>query len=1073
MLYFRVKINKFNFMNFNLKLEKKHFKIIGKTIIILLIAKIMFLLFFNICLQEAHAAYGLSTDIRQVKTVNSPVVYYLDSKLRMKKAYTSAEAFLSYGNKWSDIKTISQDELNKWPDINLVKINGDQRVYYIKDGNKYLIRGEQEFLNYGFSWDKIITISLADLNSYKLGGFVNLSGLEPKLNGGIEEQLNVSVSAASPKGDYLAVNTKDNLIAVFDLKSQGKITEIKNINFSYGGVFNHSVISRIYLKDENDILIEPQSTLVLQNNYYFNFGSRPFTVYPDKTRQIKIYVDFADCENCLNYTMQLSVNGVDDISSNTRVIGKFPLRSAMFKLINANNMIGVIKAEGGKVSAADAVIGSSDHLSGKIKISEISNNEDVVIQEITLRNNGSANKYDIANLKIKDRSGHIISQTNRMSDSNYANFKIKDYTIEKKSSETFTIYCDIMDGETKTINLQIVNIKGKGANYGFSLNSEILNTDNQIKIARQKLGAVSKSLVKSKNVFAKQSGVVFGIFQIRNNNQTVYLESLDFRMEKSSKAPDMDNNFYLVDYETGEIYSSFNGENFSAGKVSADLNNLIMKPKNDLIVALISDISDKVQNGCSYKIIFDSINYRAENRLYYSDYVNVAGDNLTINKSTLAIYGNDENKSYIKGQKGVMIASFTIEAGAGEDVIIKNIVFSRSDNSNIVSYDSGFSNLHAHINGTKSKNTINKPYGSSAAFDFNYKIKAGSRAEIKVYADLEKNLNTSATQLNIAEITAVNSKTGLPAAVSGLGANSYKTSYGETAAEIMPLEKGEISAGEKNNFAAGFKVKNSGNEDIKLNNVEITTDSGGFSYSLGYSNLKIIERWSGKTVGSISKPVANSNIINLNGYTVPAGQEKIFDLYVDANDKVPLENIEVYFHNLKASGKTSKLSFLVNGDVTEDVTVSEKSGSGGSDDTDQTAKKLNLKKPVNGKITYYFHDSRYPYKDQFEHTGIDIDVKQGTNVKASEAGTVTEVVDGGTEYCSYVVIKHSDIIKTLYAHLSKINVKSGDIVNQGQVIGKSGGQPGTPGAGQFTNGPHLHFEVLLSDNPVDPLNYIK
>lgn len=1060
-------------MNYNLILAKKHFKI---TVLVLLALKAVLIIatvIYALNIKEVEAAYGLDRSIKQVKTPNSAAVYYLDHNSGMKKVYASAEAFLSYGNKWSDIKTISDNELNKWPEINLVKIDGDQRVYYIKDGKKYLIRSEQEFLNYGFDWNKIITISLVDINSYALGGFISASGLEPKYSGGIEEQLNASLNAASPKGDYLAVNTKDNLIAVFDLKSQGKITEIKTLTLGYGGVFNHAAISRVYLKDENDILIDPQSTSARQNNYVFNFGSRPFTVYPDKTRQIKVYVDLADNENCLNQTMQLLINSIEDINSNTRAVGKFPLQGAMFKLINADNMLGAIKAESGKVSAAEAIIGSSDHPAGKITISETSNNENLIIQEIILRNNGSANKYDLANLKIKDKTGHIIAQIDRMNDSNYAILKVNDYKIAKKSSEAFTVYCDVMDGDSKTINFQIINIKGKGANYGFSLNSEISNTDNQIKIARQKLGAASKGLAKSNNVFAMQVGVIFGVFQIKNNNQTVYLESLDFRMEKGSKTAGANGAFYLVDYETGEIYSSFDGKKLTNGKIGADFNNLIMKPKSNLNIALISDISADAQNGGSYKIILDSINYRAENRLYYSDYVDVAGDNLTINKSTLAVFGNDENKSYIKGQKGVEIGSFIIEAGAGEDAVIRNINIGRSDNSNTITYDSGFSNLRVYINNTKSKNTIAKPYGSSASFDFNYKIKAGSRVEIKVYADLEKNLNTSATKLTIAGIAAVNAKTELPVAVSGLGASSYAASYGETKAEIAPLEKGEISAGEKNNFVAGVKVKNSGNEDIKLSSLEITTDGNGFSYSLGYSNLKLVERWSGKTVGLISKPVANSNKINLNSYMILAGQEKIFDLYVDANDKVPSENIEVYFHNLQASGKTSKLSFLVNGDVVENITVAQNSDNGGGDDSGQTVKKLNLKKPVSGNITYYFHDPKYPYKDQFEHSGIDIDVKQGTDVKASEAGTVSEVIDGGMEYCSYVVIKHSDTIKTLYAHLSVINVKQGDIVNQGQVIGKSGGKPGTPGAGQFTNGPHLHFEVLLNDNPVDPLDYIK
>lgn len=1050
------------------KILKTNILVINGLIIILIVLS----LFSLPIIKSADAAYGLNENIKQVKTANNPTVYYLDHKLGMKKAYVNTEAFLSYGNKWNDIKIISENELKKWSDIDLIKISGNARVYYIKDEKKYLIRNEQEFINYGFEWNKIITINITDLNSYALDGFISAAGLEPKVYGGVDDKLNASLDAASPQGGYVAINTKDNLVAVFNLKSEKKTIEIKSLNINYGGVFNHLAIARLHLKDENNIAIDPQSTQGNQNSYVFNFDSRPFVIYPNSNRKIKLYADFANYENCLNQTAQFSINSADDIRANAVVVGKFPIQSNIFKLINANNMLGSVKIEGGKVNSGDnAIVGSVDQLTGKITVSELLNNEDIIIQEITLRNTGSASKYDIANFKLKDRSNHIVAQTARMNDSNYIVFKLNDYKIAKKSSYTFAVYCDIMDGELRTINLQIAGAKGKGENYGFNLNNIIANVDNVIKISRQKLGAVSKNLTKSKNIFTRQAGVIFGVFQIRNNNQTIDLESLDFRMEKSLKAPDPDKTFYLVNYETGEVYSAFNGKQFADGKASANLNNLILKPKSDLTVALIADIPDNLQNNSSYKIILDTVNYRAENKLYYSDYLNIAGENLTVNKANLSIFGNTEAKSYTKGQKDALIASFIIEAGAGDDVVVKNIVVSKSDNSGLVAYDNGFSNLKARINGIKSKNTIAKPYGSSAMFEFNYRLKAGGRAKIKIYADLDKNLNSNETKLSITDVTAENYKTALPASISGLGANSYQAAYSEISAEIIPLDKGEIKAGEKNNFAAGFKIKNNGAEDIKLNSINISTDGAGFSHSLGFSNLKIVERWSGKKVGSAGKPVANSNKINLNGYLVPAKGEKIFDLYVDTNDNIPIEKINIYFHNLRASGKTSKISFTAAGDAQSDAAVSENNGAG--DDNHSQEKKLNFKKPVNGKITYYFHDPKYPYKDQFEHSGIDIDVKQGTDVKASEDGTVTEVVDGGMESCSYIVIKHSDAIKTLYAHLSKISVKTGDIVNQGQVIGKSGGKPGTPGAGQRTNGPHLHFEVLLRDNPVDPMLYIK
>jgi murein DD-endopeptidase MepM/ murein hydrolase activator NlpD len=92
------------------------------------------------------------------------------------------------------------------------------------------------------------------------------------------------------------------------------------------------------------------------------------------------------------------------------------------------------------------------------------------------------------------------------------------------------------------------------------------------------------------------------------------------------------------------------------------------------------------------------------------------------------------------------------------------------------------------------------------------------------------------------------------------------------------------------------------------------------------------------------------------------------------------------------------------------------------------------------------------------HTGIDLRAAQGTPVLAMAAGHVVRVVPVASEGASGVEVQHADGVRTRYVHLSRINVQLGQQVVKGQVIGLSGGQPGTPGAGRST-GPHLHLEA--------------
>lgn len=124
-------------------------------------------------------------------------------------------------------------------------------------------------------------------------------------------------------------------------------------------------------------------------------------------------------------------------------------------------------------------------------------------------------------------------------------------------------------------------------------------------------------------------------------------------------------------------------------------------------------------------------------------------------------------------------------------------------------------------------------------------------------------------------------------------------------------------------------------------------------------------------------------------------------------------------------------------------------------------------------VTAYFHDKTYPYRYIYEHPAIDIRGAHGTAVQASKSGYVARARTCTTASCyAYVMIAHEGGVTTVYGHLSKISVKEDQFVTRGDIIGYSGATPGTVGAGPFTTGAHLHFEVRKNGIPQDPLNYL-
>lgn len=124
-----------------------------------------------------------------------------------------------------------------------------------------------------------------------------------------------------------------------------------------------------------------------------------------------------------------------------------------------------------------------------------------------------------------------------------------------------------------------------------------------------------------------------------------------------------------------------------------------------------------------------------------------------------------------------------------------------------------------------------------------------------------------------------------------------------------------------------------------------------------------------------------------------------------------------------------------------------------------------LKWPVSGPITSPFGWRTHPvYGYRSFHTGIDIGVAMGTPVKAARYGKVIYTGYNGA-YGLVVIVDHGNSLATMYAHLSRVFVSVGQKVGTLQTIAASGNS-GT------STGPHLHFQVDLQGNPVNPLSWL-
>ena len=121
--------------------------------------------------------------------------------------------------------------------------------------------------------------------------------------------------------------------------------------------------------------------------------------------------------------------------------------------------------------------------------------------------------------------------------------------------------------------------------------------------------------------------------------------------------------------------------------------------------------------------------------------------------------------------------------------------------------------------------------------------------------------------------------------------------------------------------------------------------------------------------------------------------------------------------------------------------------------------------PVSGPVVSPFGYRIHPILGYRKlHTGIDIAVGYGVPIHSSAAGTVIYASWMGG-YGNVIIVDHGDGLSTLYAHQSSLAVGNGAQVARGQTVGYVGSTG-------FSTGPHLHFEVRVNGNPVDPMGYL-
>jgi murein DD-endopeptidase MepM/ murein hydrolase activator NlpD len=233
--------------------------------------------------------------------------------------------------------------------------------------------------------------------------------------------------------------------------------------------------------------------------------------------------------------------------------------------------------------------------------------------------------------------------------------------------------------------------------------------------------------------------------------------------------------------------------------------------------------------------------------------------------------------------------------------------------------------------------------------------------------------------------------------------------------------------------------------------------------------------WAAKKNGAVSPVDTCTRKVNVNSqvpfdsahsFIRSMNQQQLYSLvdYLLEMDSIPANLIEEV-NNAVKDHKLEQASVIENQDDWDETHIF--SSRELTDKIDTTCiinlideQHIGFSLPIIGVTT-----SNFGWRDGRNHNGIDIDLNRGDKVVSAFEGVVRFAkFQGG--FGNVVVVRHANGLETLYAHLSKIKVKTGQFVSAGDLLGLGG-------ATGHATGTHLHFEVRLKSKPINPAYIIE
>jgi len=712
--------------------------------------------------QKEMDSYNL---VRLVREQETGRVYYLNYVKNLKRYHPSMETFATYqGNKWEDVVEVSSQDLSFWEEVALFKTVDSSRVYYITaDNKKAWIPSADEFANAGLDWNKIMTVSAADLGFYQEIEFnVSLANRAPVSAPGQSvastAQLIVTMDNTSPPASLFPFATEDNLTAAFRLQAVRDEAVINSITFTKKGILKDEKIRMITVEDENGVRYGQVPSPASDHTATVLFNENRLVIPLNSRKILKIKVSFAAGTE-VNNDISFGIERPEDINADIGVAGIFPLFAQSHKLVSASELIGGVNISSIELNSEpkEVNIGISKEVVAKFNFIETSGTEKIKVEKIILTNEGTAQDSDLDNIAVYKEKKLLV--VNRYMVNNRVVFDLsdKDVVLDRGESAEFTIKVDVLKGEDRTLKFIIndsTDLSLKGMDQGFSIypagdfpiGHGAGSGYNQLIFKREGVGIIARKLDEDdREIYREQQDVVLADFELRNINQDIYLQRMKLKIEKYNNAPNIESSVIVRDNSGKTDITTLTKDQVANGAtVDFNLNNYKVGAQKTIRLAFIGDVPEGAQAGNVYRVVIQEVTYKIgiDNTSYVQaresrgQLMVVYAPRLAVTPEDLINGGNIE-----AGKEDAELARFNLAASVDEKIKITEITVTLDRDSDDVSYVSGFSNLALYIGNTgrtRKSAVIEQPDSRTFTFTgLKITISAGKSISLFVRADTE------------------------------------------------------------------------------------------------------------------------------------------------------------------------------------------------------------------------------------------------------------------------------------------------------------------------------------------------